>query len=197
MLSNKNDEKEWYGGTESHMFNKLESIAKSDMPSTPVLGARISAALEPEVVGSNFLPSRINWVVQSSAVDYLHLLLVAIRYLFDKHDIRGRFSLSIHDEIRFLVVREDSARAALVLHIANFWTRSLFAYKAGLHDLPMSVAFFSSVEIDSVLRKDVHDEAVTPSNPEGITKEFNSLPGQALNIFEVITKTFGGNLEKN
>lgn len=32
------------------MFNKLESIATSDTPRTPVLGCRISRALEPSTV---------------------------------------------------------------------------------------------------------------------------------------------------
>uniref|UniRef100_A0A8C5RQE8 DNA polymerase subunit gamma-1 n=1 Tax=Laticauda laticaudata TaxID=8630 RepID=A0A8C5RQE8_LATLA len=41
----------WASGTESEMFNKLESIAMSDAPSTPVLGCRISRALEPAAVG--------------------------------------------------------------------------------------------------------------------------------------------------
>lgn len=40
----------WAGGTESDMFNKLESIAHSAQPATPVLGCRISRALEPGAV---------------------------------------------------------------------------------------------------------------------------------------------------
>lgn len=40
----------WAGGTESDMFNKLESIAHSAQPATPVLGCRISRALEPRAV---------------------------------------------------------------------------------------------------------------------------------------------------
>lgn len=43
-------ERAWTGGTESEMFNKLESIAMSDTPRTPVLGCCISRALEPSVV---------------------------------------------------------------------------------------------------------------------------------------------------
>lgn len=39
----------WTGGTESEMFNKLESIALSPSPQTPVLGCHISRALEPAV----------------------------------------------------------------------------------------------------------------------------------------------------
>ena len=73
----------WVGGTESDMFNKLEEIAQSDSPQTPVLGCRISRALEPANVGREFMTSRINWVVQSSAVDYLHLMVVAMKYLSD------------------------------------------------------------------------------------------------------------------
>ena len=34
------------------MFNKLESIAQSEEPRTPVLGCRISKSLEPSAVGS-------------------------------------------------------------------------------------------------------------------------------------------------
>lgn len=34
------------------MFNKLESIAHSSQPATPVLGCRISRALEPKAVGN-------------------------------------------------------------------------------------------------------------------------------------------------
>ena len=38
--------------SESQMFNKLESIAQSDEPETPVLGGKISRALEPNIVGN-------------------------------------------------------------------------------------------------------------------------------------------------
>ena len=34
------------------MFNKLESIAQSEEPKTPVLGCKISRALEPSIVGN-------------------------------------------------------------------------------------------------------------------------------------------------
>ena len=82
------------------------------------------------------MTSRINWVVQSSAVDFLHLMLVCMRWLFDTYEIDGRFAISIHDEVRYLVKEEDRYRAALALHITNLLTRSLFAYKLGMKDLP-------------------------------------------------------------
>ena len=79
----------WEGGTESHSFNRLEAIALGWAPETPVLGCRISRCLESSMVGSEYLPSRVNWVVQSSAVDYLHLLLVAMKWLLQRW-VRGK-----------------------------------------------------------------------------------------------------------
>lgn len=79
----------WYGGTESHVFNTLEAIAMANDPRTPALGCGITTALakdnlpatERSKAGEDFMPSRINWVVQSSGVDYLHLLIVSMEYL--------------------------------------------------------------------------------------------------------------------
>lgn len=67
----------------------------------------------------------MNWAVQSSAVDYLHLMLVAMKWLFEEYNIDGRFCISIHDEVRYLVRSEDRYRAALALQITNLLTRSL------------------------------------------------------------------------
>lgn len=66
----------------------------------------------------------MNWVVQSSAVDYLHLMLVAMKWLFEEYNIDGRFCISIHDEVRYLVRSEDRYRAAMALQITNLLTRS-------------------------------------------------------------------------
>ena len=44
-------------------------------------------------------------------MDFLHLLLVAMEWLFECMQIRGRFVISIHDEVRYLVVSEDRYKA--------------------------------------------------------------------------------------
>lgn len=188
-------ERAWTGGTESEMFNKLESIAMSDTPRTPVLGCCISRALEPSVVQGEFITSRVNWVVQSSAVDYLHLMLVAMKWLFEEFAIDGRFCISIHDEVRYLVREEDRYRAALALQITNLLTRCMFAYKLGLNDLPQSVAFFSAVDIDQCLRKEVTMDCKTPSNPTGMERRYGIPQGEALDIYQIIELT-KGSLEK-
>ncbi|KAF8656404.1 hypothetical protein AX16_002549 [Volvariella volvacea WC 439] len=189
------ERKLWFGGTESFVFNKLEEIALSDKPQTPALGCGVTYALSKEYLpsefGADFMPSRINWVVQSSGVDYLHLLIVSMDHLIQKYDIKARYLISVHDELRYLVEDGDRYRAALALQIANLWTRCLFAYRLGMDDLPQGVAFFSAVDVDWVLRKEVDMPCVTPSQPKPIP------PGESLDIVKLLEKTNGGTLQKD
>ncbi|KAF8168359.1 gamma DNA-directed DNA polymerase [Crassisporium funariophilum] len=189
------ERKFWFGGTESYLFNKLEEIAVSDKPQTPALGCGVTYALSKEYLpagfGSDYMPSRINWVVQSSGVDYLHLLIASMDHLIAKYEIDARYLISVHDELRYMVTEADKYRAALALQIANLWTRSLFAYKLGMDDLPQGVAFFSAVDVDTVLRKEVDMPCVTPSQPVPIP------PGESLDIAAVLAKTNGGTLMKD
>lgn len=53
----------------------------------------------------------------------------------------------------------------------------MFAYKLGMNDLPQSVAFFSAVDIDKCLRKEVNMDCVTPSNPTGLERRFGLAQG--------------------
>lgn len=184
----------WFGGTESFVFNKLEEIATSENPTTPALDCGITAALSKRYLPRNkgaqddFMPSRINWVVQSSGVDYLHLLITAMDHLCRTYDIQARFMLSVHDEVRYLAKEEDRYRAALALQIANLWTRAMFAFKLNMDDLPEGCAFFAAVDIDHVLRKEVDDPCVTPSQPTPIP------PGECLDIGAILERTNQGSL---
>ena len=45
---------------------------------------------------------------------------------FSRYDIDGRFVISIHDEVRYVVRHSDRHRAALALHLANLLVRSMF-----------------------------------------------------------------------
>ncbi|KAF9306384.1 DNA-directed DNA polymerase gamma mip1 [Mortierella antarctica] len=175
----------WHGGTESYMFNSLERTATADDPRTPALGCGITDALKPKHTEKQFMTSRVNWVVQSSGVDYLHLLLVSMNYLIKKYDIQARFMLCVHDEVRYMVKEEDTARATLALQISNLWTRALFSYKLGIHDLPQSVAFFSAVDVDHVFRKEVNMDCLTPTQQKAIPH------GTSLTIEDVLELTEG------
>lgn len=173
----------WRGGTESFVFNKLEEFAEQERPRTPVLGAGITEALMGRFINKGgYLTSRINWAIQSSGVDYLHLLIVSMDFLIRRFNIDARLAITVHDEIRYLVKDEDKYRAAMALQVANVWTRAMFAQQVGINDLPQSCAYFSAVDIDHVLRKEVDMDCITPSHPtpiaHGESLDINTLLGK-------------------
>lgn len=174
----------WYGGSESVMYNQLELLAHLPRQQTPVLGSGISDALSSQYLtpSSSFMTTRTNWTIQSSGVDYLHLLIASMEYLCDAHSIDARLLLTVHDEVRYLAKEEDQYRAALALQIANLWTRAMFCQQLGFDCIPYSVAFFSAVDIDHVLRKEVDDPCVTITHPEPIPS------GESLNIHQILAK---------
>ncbi|KAK5167792.1 DNA-directed DNA polymerase gamma mip1 [Saxophila tyrrhenica] len=173
----------WRGGTESLVFNKLEEFAEQERPRTPVLGAGITEALMRRYIGKgNFMTSRINWAIQSSGQDYLHLLIVSMDYLLRRYNIDARLALTVHDEIRYLAKKEDKYRCAMALQVANVWTRAMFSQQMGIDDLPQSCAYFSAVDIDHVLRKEVDMDCITPSHPTAIS------PGESLDIQQLLSK---------
>ncbi|XP_060816986.1 DNA polymerase subunit gamma-1, mitochondrial [Bombus pascuorum] len=178
----------WVGGSESAMFNSLEEIAENPHPVTPFLNSRLTAALESSTNNEKYLPTKVNWVVQSGAVDFLHLMLVSMKWLM-KDNIR--FCLSFHDEVRYLVPSRYKYNAALAMHITNLLTRSFCASRLGMYDLPMSVAFFSSVEVDTVLRKEPENDCITPSNPYGLKNGYEIPPGESLDVWSAIDKSKG------
>ncbi|XP_012288102.1 DNA polymerase subunit gamma-1, mitochondrial [Orussus abietinus] len=182
---------QWIGGSESAMFNRLEEIAGQLEPVTPFLNAHLSRALAGSGKDEDkFLPTKVNWVVQSGAVDFLHLMLVCMRWLMKDN---ARFCLSFHDEIRYLVPSRHKYTAALAMHTTNLMTRSFCASRLGVKDLPMSVAFFVSVEVDTVLRKESAHDCKTPSNPHGLEKGYGIPVGESLNIWKALEKS-GGSL---
>lgn len=108
------------------------------------------------------MTSRVNWVVQSSAVDYLHLMLVAMKWLLEEFAIDGRFCISIHDEVRYLVREEDRYRAALALQITNLLTRwagplACRVPRAGVDQAGCDLSFTSPEETVLVQKTTVED----------------------------------------
>ncbi|KAL9025590.1 MAG: hypothetical protein Q9196_005613 [Gyalolechia fulgens] len=156
----------WRGGTESLVFNRLEEFAEQERPRTPVLSAGITEALMRRFINKGgFMTSRINWAIQSSGVDYLHLLIISMDYLIRRFNIDARLAITVHDEIRYLAKDEDKYRAAMALQVANVWTRAMFSQQMGINELPQACAYFSAVDIDHVLRKEVDMDCITPSHP--------------------------------
>jgi len=65
------------------------------------------------------------------------------------------------------------------------------SHQMGMYDLPQSVAFFSSVDVDKVLRKEVTQDCKTPSNPDGLSKGYNIPEGESMDIFKLLEVTKG------
>lgn len=184
----------WFGGSESVLFNKLENLAETSVPQTPVLKAGITEALKKENLNANsFLPSRINWAIQSSGVDYLHLLIISMEYLIKRYKLDARLCITVHDEIRYMVRNDDKYKACLLLQISNLWTRAIFCEQLGIKDIPQSCAFFSQVDIDSILRKEVDTPCETPSNKNPKIPNGESLDIVAL--LEVLKKNDKGEID--
>ncbi|KAL8801677.1 MAG: hypothetical protein Q9200_006869 [Gallowayella weberi] len=173
----------WRGGTESLVFNRLEEFAEQERPRTPVLGAGITEALMRRFINKGgFMTSRINWAIQSSGVDYLHLLIISMDYMIRRFNIDARLAITVHDEIRYLAKEGDKYRAAMALQVANVWTRAMFSQQMGINDLPQSCAYFSAVDIDHVLRKEVDMDCITPSHPHKIPH------GESLSMEQLLKK---------
>jgi DNA polymerase gamma 1 len=156
------------GGTDSGCFNYMERIAlKQQIPTLPCLGTKISTAMRPTVVGDDFLTSRINWTIQASGAEILATILTAAHWLMREFKINARFIISIHDEIWWMAPDKHAELWAVAYQIAHMYTWARFQAAVGLHDVPLSRAFFSSVAIDNRIRKTPHECTVSPSNPQG------------------------------
>lgn len=70
----------------------------------------------------------------------------------------------------------------MALQISNIWTRAMFCQQMGINELPQNCAFFSQVHIDSVIRKEVDMDCITPSNKIAIPH------GEALDINQLLAK---------
>ncbi|CAI4229630.1 unnamed protein product [Auanema sp. JU1783] len=164
------------GGYESATFNFLEQESQKKLLRTPILNCQLGDSLAqlpdeaPDRDRFNFKYRRsvMNWLVQSSAVDFLHLLLVCMEWLCNEYSIKHRFVISIHDEIRYLCPEEEASRLGLALMLSNLYVRAYITEKVGISQLPETIAFFSQVDCDKVLRKEV-DSPFT--NPDGSTVE--------------------------
>jgi DNA polymerase gamma 1 len=103
-------------------------------------------------------------------------------YLIRRFNLTARLAITVHDEIRYLVKNEDKYRAAMALQVANVWTRAMFSQQLGIDDLPQSCAYFSAVDVDHVLRKEVDMDCITPSHPSKIPH------GESLDILALLDK---------
>lgn len=161
----------YVGGTDSEAFNMMEGIAlRSRVPQLPFLGTKISTALRPDAVGTDFKTGRCNWTIQSSGAEWLATFLTALHWVADEFRVPFRFVLSIHDEIWCITPEKYAEEFAVIFQIAHMYTWALFHSQLGMEQLPLNRAYFSGVAVDDRLRKSVKEVTVTPSNPDGASE---------------------------
>lgn len=160
------------GGLDSGCFNYMEEIAmRTRIPRLPCLSTKISTAMLPSVVGSDFKTGRTNWTIQASGAEILSIMLTAVHWLAREYKMPCRFALSIHDEIWFMTPDRYAEQFAVLFQIAHMYTWSLFQEAVDIPELPLSRAYFSGVAIDTRLRKSPTEKTVTPSHLKGDQEE--------------------------
>lgn len=176
----------FYGGTDSLYYNYVHNVTESVHPRTPALKAAIPDTLTKSNVGNEFTPSRNNWVIQSSGVDLLHLTLTGIEYLLNLFKVEYKFIFTLHDEIWYMCREGQEKLTAYCFNLAHFWAWSYFNHEVGLYDLPVLFSFFSGVNVDKCLRKEVDECTVTPSNHDNVPSGYVFKPTdfEGFNPFE-------------
>lgn len=174
----------YHGGLASDTFNVMEAIADSKTPRTPLTKAVLTKAL---AGNRDYKPSRVNWVIQSSGVDFRDLLVLLTRHFYQKLGIDGRLIITIHDEIRTMVREGQEVIAAYALQLAQLYCRAAFIDALGLDCIPAGIAYFSAVDIDPYcLRKDPSDPQVTPSQPDGLPLGYTLSPPELNQALQMI-----------
>jgi DNA polymerase gamma 1 len=169
---------EYRNGLASFSFNVMEKIADSKQPKTPLFNNLLSRSLAGI---RDFKPSRVNWVIQSSGVDFRDMYVLLARHFFKKLGVQGKLLMSIHDEFRFLVKEGQEILAAYACQLTHLYVRAAFIDALSLDCIPTGIAWHSAVDIDHYcLRKDPKDPQVTPSQPEGLPKGYTISPQQLL-----------------
>lgn len=164
------------GGMASASFTRMERLADGRLPRTVLTGAFMSKAL---AGCQDYKPTRVNWLVQSSGVDFRDMLVLLTKSFYVKMGITGRLLLTIHDEIRTMVKIEQVKEAAYCLQLAHLYTRAAFIRAHKLDNIPAGIAWFSEIDVDAhCLRKDPRDPQVTPTQaalPLGYTLSVKDL----------------------
>lgn len=167
------------GGTDSNAFNLMMALGNhdslpshlghlraNDKPRTPLLNSAMSEAILSANCGGDFLTSRANWGIQSSGVDILHYTISLIDVLCQLENLEAHFVMSRHDEVWYMVKLGTERVFANIMQIASVKVWSRLALNLGFKTIPESYAWFSGINVDKCIRKEVYYGVNTVSNPD-------------------------------
>ena len=168
------------GGMDSDGFNYMLDLLDEFMPRTPFLETYMSQALDPmhDEQKRNFTSVQ-NWTIQRSGADFLACMLVGCNYLSERFNLGALFCISMHDEIFYLVPKQNEMKFAACFLMAHIWTWAMFHYKLGLYDVPLRRLFISGVYVGNRWSKDL-------SSTKTITNPTNDQEGREINHKQLI-----------
>ena len=143
------------GGTDSHAYNYMLRLADTEYSRTVLGKSAAPKPLQKRYVGKDHMPSRCNRSIQSAGVDILHLFLTFLDYYIAEWKLEGNFIISVHDEVWTLVRYNQRYLMAWAFQLSHMLTWTIFFKAYGFSTIPYNYLFFSSVNIDTVLRKEV------------------------------------------
>jgi hypothetical protein len=99
----------WQNGLFSHFFNYAQRLISEKKPRLPFGGQLITNTLQPEMCGTDFYTSRMNWAVQATG----SYILDCLGYEIDKQifqlglEEQMWYQLSCHDELVYMCHQEQ------------------------------------------------------------------------------------------
>lgn len=134
---------------------KFREVYHSETLETPILHCRLSRVLESD--RRKFSSLIQNWLIRSSVVDYLHVLMLCFREFVPSARICSIPSFKSH--IKFLVPENEKYYAAKSLHIAHLYAVAFCAAKVGLNDVPKIAAELPYVTLSTNIREDFSSDS--------------------------------------
>lgn len=154
------------GGSASHLYNATKKLIEQPHMRTSVLKVQCPRPIDPYYTQNDFVTTKGNFHVQSVGVDLLHLLLTTLHQLFKQYGVSARLACCIHDWQGFWVKDEQVETAKKCFQTAHLLVKAFAMREMGFDTMPLSGCLFSSVDVDTRLRKP-GDKMITPSNPNG------------------------------
>jgi DNA polymerase gamma 1 len=148
------------GGTDSHAYNYMLKMAETPENRTILGKSAISKPLQKTYCDKEFMPSRCNRGIQSAGVDILHVFVSLLEYFIGIYNVEGKFLISIHDETWTMAKEEHAFKMSWIFQLCHMLVWSIFFEAYGFQTIPFNYLFFSSVNIDKVLRKEVNNVTV-------------------------------------
>lgn len=155
------------GGIESHGYNYMSELLYKDEVKSPILGVKVSEALQPCNTNGQYRHMLGNWTIQTSGAEMLFIIQCCIHELAIRHGIRGNIhpTMTAHDGFTWVTLEKDAPLLGCIYNNAHYIAQATVSRKLGLDGVAAINAWFPDVQFDRYLRKDSQNSCQTPTNP--------------------------------